>query len=80
MGCIQLSSKRVGGISLDSKRHGEMSVRSRRHGGICVSSSLVCLVSHDKYIRVAPNIIWLTPANLNSDDVNVRSNTDWNVV
>lgn len=67
MGCIQLSSTRVGRIDLASERRGK----------ILLSSSYVCDVTQFvPYLEIQPTTIWLADWGAINE---VLSNTDWNI-
>lgn len=68
MSCIDIRTKRVGGIS----------VETQRNCGISLSIGLVCEIDVRKYIRVIPEgLQWITIDT--SIDYSVLSNTDWNI-
>ena len=41
--------------------------------------SFICAVNKDRYLKVTPDIIWLTPDNNFSEDVEVHANVNWTI-
>ena len=67
MGCIELSSTKVGKIELASLKVGRM----------IVSSSIICEVNDFvPYLEIQPTVVWLADWGATND---VLSNTDWNI-
>ena len=70
MGCIKVSSKRIGeGIR----------IHTQRIGGMTVTCGLVCSVNKAPMLRVSPEHIFLMPGNNFTDNVLVIANVDWKV-
>lgn len=45
-----------------------------------VQCSVVCTVNTSRFIIVEPQYLWLTPENYFTDDIDVISNTIWDVI
>ena len=80
---LQLSVSRVSeGLRMEFDRIGEnlkLSV-NRVSEGLRMSVGLVCTTNDVFYIKVTPQVIWLTDSNGYSDYFDVESNTDWKVL
>lgn len=46
---------------------------------INVSCSIVCSINTDSFLRVNPDIVWLTPEMLASSTFNIITNTYWTI-
>lgn len=42
-----------------------------------VSCSIVCSINTDSFLRVNPDVLWLTPDMLASSEFNIVSNVNW---
>lgn len=49
----------------------------RVDNGIEVSCSLICVVSSEFYLRIAPQVVWLTEDNRWTSTFEVESNVKW---
>ena len=80
-GCLSASVSRIGGglecavTPLGSKL---MATASKLNGGLKVNIGLICAPNTEVYLRVTPEVIWLTPDTMSADFV-VRSNTKWRI-
>lgn len=70
MGCISVHIEAIKGIGNVSVKADEMKV----------SIGVVCDVGQEKYVKVTPKHIWLTPDNDYMADVDIMSNTVWTIV
>ena len=46
---------------------------------LSVLGTLVCDISDVAYIRVTPEVVWLTPSMLSNAEFEVQSNVDWRI-
>lgn len=66
---LDVSASRIGGVSASAYRIGE---------GLKITCGLVCTVNESiKILEVQPDIIFLTPENGWSADINIISNVEW---
>lgn len=72
MGCITASGYRLG-------QSIEVSGFSR-YAPLQVSGVAVCPLTTAPYIKITPQVIWLTESNGYSDYFDVESNIDWRVL
>lgn len=80
MGCVQVTATRVGNGVRVTSYFKEREVTATRVGGFLnPTAKLTCVFSIPYYVKVAPEIIWLTEANSFRMDVDVISNTDWTI-
>ena len=71
-GCLKVNASRaVGGIEC---------VASRAVGGLMADASVVCSVTTRRRLSVEPEYIFLFAADGNQADVDVISNTRWDVL
>lgn len=75
MGCISVHIEAVKGIGNVSAMKVSASAT-----GMKVSIGVVCDVGQEKYVKVTPKHIWLTPDNDYMADVDIMSNTVWTIV
>lgn len=47
--------------------------------GLRVSAGIVCSVSRDSYLRVVPDVVWLSPDELASAEFDIYSNVVWKI-
>lgn len=81
IGCLSVSAFRVGrDIELTANRiGGDLLLSATRVGtGIRVSASVVCSVNKDAYLRVSPDVVWLTPDMLGGE-FDIYSNVVWKI-
>ena len=81
IGCLSGSVTRVGqGLSGSVSRIGsELCGSVTRVGqGLSGSVTLVCSVNKDAYLRVVPDVVWLTPDML-SGEFDIYSNVVWKI-
>lgn len=79
---IQLSANRASeGLRIEVDRIGEnIQLYARRVSeGLQMSVGLVCTTSDVFYIKVTPQVIWLTEANNFMGRIEVDSNTNWRI-
>lgn len=77
---LLMSAHRIGdGLDVLANRIGEVSASAYRIGdGLKVTCGLVCTVNESiKILEVQPEVIFLTPENGWSADVNIISNVEW---
>ena len=82
MGCISASGYRLGQSLEVSGYKATPSVAASgfsRYAPLQVSGVAVCPLTTAPYIEVTPQVIWLTPENLFSDDFDVVSNVKWKI-
>lgn len=70
IGCLSGSVTRVG-----NELRGHI---SRIGNGLRGCASLVCSINKDAYLRVVPDIVWLTPDML-TGEFDIYSNVIWNI-
>jgi hypothetical protein len=82
MGCLQVNaslvSERLSVLGTSISEHlsaTAMNVSER----LSVLGTLVCDISDIAYIRVTPEIVWLTPSMLSNAQFEVQSNVDWRI-
>lgn len=79
---IQLSANRVSdGLQIGVGRIGtnlQLSA-NRVSEGLMMDVGLVCTTNDVFYIKVTPQVVWLTEANGYSEIFEVISNTKWNI-
>lgn len=46
---------------------------------INISCSIICTINKDSFLRVNPDIVWLTPDVFSSADFKITSNVSWNI-
>ena len=80
IGCV--ASRAVGGIECVASRAvgGIGCVASRAVGGLIADASVVCSVTTRRRLSVEPEYIFLFAADGNQADVDVISNTRWDVL
>lgn len=66
--CISVSCQEIGNIDISCRCLDEK---------INVSCSIVCSINTDSFLRVNPDILWLTPDILASSEFNIISNVNW---
>ena len=78
MGCINVSTERLGGIATNAEREGGISTYAERLAGITVTVGLICSIAQGKILRVTPEEVqWVTiedPAVYE-----ILSNLDWTI-
>lgn len=82
MGCLVGEVTRVGeGLRMGVERIGENIQLSanRVSEGLQMSVGIVCTANDVFYIKVTPQVIWLTEANGYSGIFEVVSNAKWNI-
>lgn len=82
MGCLVGEVTRVGeGLRMGVERLGENLRLSanRVSEGLQMSVGLVCTTNDVFYIKVTPQVIWLTEANNFMGRIEVDSNTNWKI-
>ena len=80
MGCIDVRASRVGdGLHFGTKRIGDgISVQNRRIGdGLHVRTGVVCTIGNDLYLKVSPDVVWVSPDIIRQ--LLVESNTQWKI-
>lgn len=80
VGGLNVSTKRVGGLDAKLKRVGKLDVSAKRVGGLKVTVLFVCTVGRtSKYLRVTPeNPLWITVGH--DLTYTIYSNADWVVL
>ena len=80
IGCV--ASRAAGGIECVASRAagGIGCVASRAVGGLMADASVVCSVTTRRRLSVEPEYIFLFAADGNQADVDVISNTRWDVL
>ena len=48
-------------------------------GGLMVTAGIVCSVSRNYYLRVVPDVVWLSPDELASAEFDIYSNVVWKI-
>ena len=48
-------------------------------GGLKVSAGIVCSVNNDSYLRVVPDVVWLSPDELAYGEFDIYSNVVWKI-
>lgn len=80
-GCLLVTASRIGeGINVIAERigNGIRPYATRIGEGLKVTCGLVCTVNESiKILEVQPDVIWLTPENGWSADINIFSNVEW---
>lgn len=80
-GCLLVTASRIGeGINAIAERigNGIIPYATRIGEGLKVTCGLVCTVNESiKILEVQPDVIWLTPENGWSADINIISNVEW---
>lgn len=46
---------------------------------VMISCSIVCSINNSSFLKVNPNIVWLTPEMLASSTFNIITNTYWTI-
>ena len=82
MGCLQVNasliSERLSVLGTSVSEHlsvAAINVSER----LSVLGTLVCDISDIAYIRVTPEVVWLTPSMLSNAQFEVNSNIDWRI-
>ena len=81
IGCLSVSAFRVGdGIDASASRVGDgLELSAFRIGkGLNVSCNIVCSLNKDAYLRVEPDVIWLTP-DMIGGEFDIYSNVVWRI-
>ena len=79
--CLDATAYRIGGgMKINASRYGgEIHATAYRiGGGIHVTASVVCSVNKDAYLRVEPDVVWLTQDML-SGEFDIYSNVVWKI-
>lgn len=75
MSCIGVNIDRTDRVSASVKREGAISIQAERIESIKVTVSVICDIG--RYLIVTPAFLWMT--DWDSEIVDVKSNTKWNV-
>ena len=76
LGCLSVSAWRADnglkeeGIEVSAWRIG---------GGLKVTAGIVCSVNKDAYLRVVPDVVWLSPDELAYGEFDIYSNVVWKI-
>lgn len=83
MGCLDVSVSRISsGFGMCTSRVGSpLLLRVLRSGeSMVVSCSMLCAVNtQESYLRVNPDVVWLTPEQL-SKNFDIYSNVWWEII
>lgn len=80
MGCIRVNIEASKGIKVSTFPLSGINVSVNPSRSIKVSVGVVCDVGQEKYVKVTPKHIWLTPDNDYTSDVDIMSNTVWTII
>ena len=81
IGCLNVTTTLLNkGLSVNAKRCGDELIlhASRIGNGLNVICNVVCSVNKDAYLRVSPDVVWLTPDML-SGEFDIYSNVIWKI-
>ena len=81
IGCLNVTTELINkGILAETSRIGSgLRASSGRIGkGIQVACSVICSVNKDAYLRVSPDVVWLTP-DMVSGEFDIYSNVIWRI-
>ena len=85
LGCLSVSAWRVvGGLKVTASRADMIEKDGievsawRVVGGLKVTAGIICSVNKDAYLRVVPDVVWLTP-DMIGGEFDIYSNVIWKI-
>ena len=86
LGCLSVSAWRADNpLSVTASRadvleKDGLEVSAWRVGcGLKVTAGIICSVNKDAYLRVVPDVVWLSPDELASAEFDIYSNVVWKI-
>ena len=79
--CLSVTAKRISEeLNVVATRIGEeLSVTAKGIERLKVTCSIICSVNNDAYLRVVPDVVWLSPDELASAEFDIYSNVVWKI-
>ena len=86
LGCLSVSAWRAdNGLNVTASRADILEKDGlevsawRVGGGLKVTAGIICSVSKDAYLRVVPDVVWLSPDEVASAEFDIYSNVVWKI-
>lgn len=86
IGCLSVSAWRAdSGLNVTASRADSLKEEGievsacRIGGGLKVTAGIICSVNKDAYLRVVPDVVWLSPDELAYGEFDIYSNVVWKI-